>query len=69
MLKQNKRSKLSLSRETIRFLDDAKLGGAAGGLDTRAQCQINTATKFPICQPTIPQTLCISAKTPTVCGF
>jgi len=56
MLKHAKRTKLSLHRETIRFLDDAKLDGAAGGfgLDTLAQCKI--------WQPTVPLSLCVSLR-------
>ena len=37
--------KLSLSRETLRSLDDAGLGGVAGGHSHKPQCQPITTTQ------------------------
>jgi hypothetical protein len=48
MMKPTKLSKLALSRETIRQLNDTQLADANGGaLNTRDQCKIRLPTAVP----------------------
>jgi hypothetical protein len=64
MLKHTKSKKLALRAETVRSLADRDLVAINGAhLDTIVQCQINTASRFPICQPTLPVNLCLMTKT------
>jgi len=64
MLKHNKPKKLALHTETIRSLADRDLIAVNGAqADTIKDCQKLTATRYPICQPTIPFTLCVTTLT------